>query len=143
MTTEDRILVALGTHSSRAKTLDTAIELAHALQYELYVVHVPSLRDYSVDPDSEDWKTLESDTLESFATWADAKLLNAELPTKLEILNGDPTTEIADYVISKGIKTIVLGLNYSAFSKFDTETKLLHAIKKRHSTLPRLVIVPE
>ncbi len=144
MTNIDRILVALRSNAPRTNTLDIAIELADALQSELDVVHVRSLRDYPADLDDKDWETLESHTSKKLANWVNAKLHIAEISTNLAMLKGDTTIEIAQYVHSIGIETTIVGVNYSQSLKFHNEAKLLEAIgEQKTPSIPRLIIVPE
>jgi len=143
-TSDTHIVVGFDEEPQSQRALMTAIDLARRLDAHLDVVHVVDLRDYPLDPDSDDWETASSAKLTRTAEHVRAVVADSTQSWSYYAWRGDPVHLLATVAEEAGALMIVVGTHGAGF------TATLHRMTSGsvsrglvgHSHIPVLVVPP-
>lgn len=141
---ETHIVVGFDGEPQSQAALTFAVDLARRLGAHLDVVHVVDLRDYPVDPDSDDWESTSSANLTRTAEHVRAAVADDTQPWSYYTWRGDPVHLLATVAEENGALMIVVGTHGAGFSA--TFHRMTSGSVSRgligHSHIPVLVVPP-
>jgi nucleotide-binding universal stress UspA family protein len=141
---DTHIVVGFDEEPQSHAALTVAIDLARRLGAHLDVVHVVDLRDYPVDPDSDDWESASSANLALTAEHVRAAIGDHTQTWSYHAWRGDPVHLLATVAEESGALMIVVGTHGAGFAA--TIHRMTSGSVSRgligHSHIPVLVVPP-
>lgn len=141
---DTHIVVGFDEEPQSQAALRFAIVLARGLDAHLDVVHVVDLRDYPVDPDSDDWESASNANLIRTAEHIRAAVDDSNRSWSYFAWRGDPVHLLATVAEENGALMIVVGTHGAGLSA--TLHRMTSGSVSRglvgHSHIPVLVVPP-
>lgn len=113
---DTHVVVGFDEEPQSQAALTFAIDLARRLGAHLDVVHVVDLRDYPVDPDSDDWESASSDNFTRTAEKVRAAVDDQAQSWSYYAWRGDPVHLLATVAEENGALMIVVGTHGAGFA---------------------------
>lgn len=139
---DTHIVVGFDEEPQSQAALTYAIDLARRLRAHLDVVHVVDLRDYPVDPDSDDWESASRASLAQTAENVRVAVADSAQSWSYHAWRGDPVHLLATVAEENGALMIVVGTHGAGFAA--TFHRLTSGSVSRglvgHSHIPVLVV---